>query len=670
MRAALLLLALLAVSCTPAPPTYTGSARCAQCHEQEARAWQSSQHALAIQKPTDQTVLGDFHDGRFEDTKFYRKGSEFWVRTDGEDYRVGYVFGVEPLQQLLLERPGGRLQAFGIAWDTHQKRWFSLYPDQKLKPLDPLHWTGRDQNWNHQCADCHSTNLHKNYDPKTDSYHTDFSELSVGCEACHGPGSNHPGTIDLQPPPGRFSHPDPTPHHEDPDYTHRQTELCARCHSLRAQLRDGWTPGQPLMDAYVPTLLEEGEYYPDGQQQDEVYNYGSFLQSKMYQAGVACSDCHDPHTARLRAEGDALCLRCHQTPAHSHHQQVSCVDCHAPTRTYMQVDPRRDHSFRVPRPDLSVRYGTPNACNLCHTDRDASWAAAAARKWYPDLDQRPQFVETLVEGREGAPGSQARLAQLAADSSAPDIVRATALTLVDDPQTLTRALKDTSPMVRLAAVRRGGLAPELVQPLLTDPIRAVRMEAAVALADSKLPEAQQGLAEYLEAQLRNADRPEAHLNRGLLLQAQGRPQEAEQAYRKAIQLDPTFAPAYVNLADLMRASGRDDEAEPLLRQGLERCHPGQKADLLHALGLLQVRQKNLSQALPSLAEAWRLSPRNPRYGLVYALALDAAGQRPKAVKTLQQVLQRHPWHVDSLVTLVGWLPPDQAAPYAKRLKAR
>jgi predicted CXXCH cytochrome family protein len=150
-------------------------------------------------------------------------------------------------------------------------------------------------------------------------------------------------------------------------------------------------PGQWLSDTHVVSELSRGLYHADGQMQDEVYNYGSFKQSKMFAAGVTCSDCHDPHSAKLKASGDGVCLRCHSsdkyaTAAHNHHHatkaSIGCVSCHMPTRTYMVIDPRHDHTLRIPRPDLSVKLGTPNACNDCHTDRPAEWAASAIESWY------------------------------------------------------------------------------------------------------------------------------------------------------------------------------------------------------------------------------------------------------------------------------------------------
>ena len=302
------------------------------------------------------------------------------------------------------------LQCLDIAWDTRRKRWFHLYPDEKFAPDDPLYWTGRYQTWNLMCAECHSTNLRKNYNLKTDSYRTTWAEINVGCQACHGPGAEHVASATTKesgtPMPVRFGAGD----------SRFQVEQCAVCHSRRRVVAPPDAPGQAFMDHYAPEWLRDDLYFADGQILGEVYVYGSFLQSKMYRQGVRCTDCHNPHSLKLDAEGNRVCTKCHQltppsefptlkaknydTPEHHHHAPGSegarCVNCHMAARTYMVVDPRRDHSFRIPRPDLSVAIGTPNACNGCHQDKDAQWAAGTIASWNgPGYSPPPHFGAAL-----------------------------------------------------------------------------------------------------------------------------------------------------------------------------------------------------------------------------------------------------------------------------------
>jgi predicted CXXCH cytochrome family protein len=278
-----------------------------------------------------------------------------------------------------------------------------------------------------------------------------------------------------------------------------EIETCALCHARRSAIAEPYVHGRPLLDSHRPALLDEGLYSADGQIEGEVYEYGSFLQSRMYRRGVTCADCHEPHGLGLRAEGNALCARCHAStrfdaPSHHRHRGgARCVDCHMPQRTYMLVDPRRDHSLRVPRPDLTLKIGAPNACNACHADRTAGWAAEAAARWYgPARPAAPHYGVALYAGRAGAPGAGEALVALAADAETPGIVRATALSLLARyPDAARRvspaASADPDPLVRLAAVSAlEALPPDEraapASPRLRDNIRAVRSEAARVLA--------------------------------------------------------------------------------------------------------------------------------------------------------------------------------------------
>jgi predicted CXXCH cytochrome family protein len=700
------------------PAKFVGGQVCSGCHTAETERWPSSHHALAMQKATETTVLGDFANARLEHlgvfTTFSRSGDKFMVNTEGpdgalRDYEIAYTFGVYPLQQYLIAFPGGRYQALGIAWDSRPKgqggqRWFQLYPGQQLKPHDPLHWTGRDQTWNYQCADCHSTNLQKNYDLAANIYATSWTDLDVACEACHGPGSRHVAWASAHAARGSYPRgtdaarmgltnwlkPTDKGHWEMNPQTgiarrteklaSTELETCAACHSRRKVIAKSPRPGEPFLDGYLPALLEPGLYHADGQIDGEVYEYGSFLQSRMHAAGVTCSNCHDPHSAKLRAEGNALCAQCHlpekfEVAAHHHHVPsgagAQCVDCHMPVKNYMVVDARRDHSIRVPRPDLTVSLGTPNACAQCHADRLAQWAAETVAGWYPGgLQTTRHYGTALHAGRVGAADAEQQLDRLILDRSQPAIARASALPLLasyaspaSEPA-IKAALGDPDPLVRAAAPRAlPGIPPPrfvyATAPLLSDPVRAVRIAAARALAGTDLlaltPEQQTALvkatAELIAAEMVDADRPEAHLNLGLLdLRRRGLP-EAEKEYRIALRLDPRFVPALVNLADLDRARGMDEEGAELLKKAME-IEPD-NADVRYALGLYLVRKHDYPGALDLLRRAHELVPDNARYAYVYAVALNSSGKAREASDTLEQAHQQHPADRDVLMALVS-----------------
>ncbi len=701
----------------PPPVSYVGVDSCAECHAEETAAWRGSHHDLAMQPPNEKTVLGDFQDARFTyegvESRFFRKDGRYVVRTDGPDgtladFPVAWVFGVTPLQQYLVELPGGRLQALSVAWDSRPRdeggqRWFHLYPGERVDHRDVLHWTKPSQSWNTQCAECHSTNLRKGYRLAEDRFSTTFSEVNVSCEACHGGGARHvdwarrakerghepkgdPGLI------VRFTERRSREWEMDVERgiarptkfleTRFEVETCARCHARRGVLTEEYRPGRLLADTHRPALLEEGLYYADGQMREEVYNWGSFLQSRMYAKGVTCSDCHDPHTQKVKVGRDDVCSSCHQperfaTRKHHFHREkgkgASCVACHMRTETYMVVDPRHDHSFRAPRPDLTVALGrqeAPNACNDCHRDRTAEWAARAVRRWYPGGQQeRPHYATALFAGRTFQPGAEPLLLDVALEAKQPGIVRATAVSLLpphlgpDSLPALERAAKDQDPLVRLgvASALEALPPPERVRlgvHLLWDPVRAVRVEAVGAFAD--VPDAllatearaafDRSLDDFFLAQRSNAERPESHVNLGVVAARRGRPAEARRHYETALRLAPWFVPAYVNLADLLRAEGKDGEGEALLRRALQ-VDPG-NASVHHALGLLLFRQKRPAEALAELARAAELAPSSPEFAYAHAIALHSAGRPDEALAALRAAHRRAPGARSLLVALV------------------
>ncbi len=623
--------------------------------------------------------------------------------------------------------PDGRRQALGTAWDSRPadrggQRWFHLYPGETIRAGDPLHWTGFLQNWNFMCADCHSTNLRKGYDREARTYQTTWSEISVGCESCHGPASRHvaqmQGPVTSRDEARGFTTrlderkavtwvPDAAtgrPTRSQPRGSDREIDTCARCHARRTQLTDEVTPGDAFAQAFRASLLEPTLFHPDGQQDDEVYTYASFLQSRMYAKGVTCSDCHNPHSGALRLPGNATCTQCHQAPqydATSHHGHrantpaAQCATCHMPTKTYMQIDPRHDHSFRVPRPDLSAAIGVPNACtSACHANRDARWAARAIetrRQGGTDSrDDWMRFAGAFAALDRSAGPSQAReVVQVAADPAAPAIVRASALSRLarsgtGAPVPFDRLLGDPSPLVRRGALEVLRAADDntrlrLAPALLGDAVRTVRAEAVLAvgdLADRALTgparaSFERAFTESVAEQHFNAERPEAQTNLGNLWLMRGRLEEAATAFREAIRIDRTFSAAHVNLSDVYRQQGLESRAEETLRAGVA-ASPSTAA-LRHALGLTLVRQRRTAEAISELREAARLDPSAARYSYVYGVALHDTGKAGDALRVLRAAAVRHQTDRDILLAL-GLYCRDaglaaEARTYADRLLA-
>ncbi|HYD51801.1 MAG TPA: multiheme c-type cytochrome [Gemmatimonadaceae bacterium] len=652
MRTRVLLLLAILAACDASPPagerdSFVGAARCAECHAPEYAAWRGSQHAVAMQEARPGAMLGRFDGTRFAHgdvtSTFGRRGERFVVTTEGAngavtEHEVRWAFGVYPLQQYIIALPGGHYQPLPYAWDARPageggQRWFSLDPLPRPLPDDERHWAGRYANWNHMCADCHSTGVRKGYDEATDAFRTTFVEINVGCEGCHGPSSRHvvwaekPEWLRARMRRGAGDTPARLTERRDvrwttdpsgraiarnaPRTSDREIEVCAQCHARRAHLADGYTAGAPFFDFYDPAFLTAGLYHADGQQLGEVYNYASFLQSRMYAAGVTCSDCHDPHAARPRRSGNAVCAQCHaaaryDTTAHHFHPRAGagtrCVDCHMPDTAYMGIDRRHDHSMRVPRPDLAARHGLPDACTRCHADRGAAWAAEQVRRWYGhDALGFHRFADAFAADERGAPGAADSLLRVARDESQPVVVRASAVArLADHPGAAALdgarvGAAHAHPMMRRAALealeaveppRRVALA----LPLLADRARIVRMRAAWVLAavgDSlATPERRRAFdraaAEFVASQRYNGDRVSSHLTLGAFYAARGQLDSAAVESRAAIRLVPGNAQGWLNLAGVLIAQGRLREAEAVLREGTTRVPRDDELRAAHA----------------------------------------------------------------------------------------
>jgi tetratricopeptide (TPR) repeat protein len=675
---------------------FVGSPRCGECHQKAYDKWRDSHHDLAMDSATDDTVRGDFNEASYTDphnqvtSRFFRKDGKFLVTTEGPDgspgtFEITHVFGVYPVQQYLVPFPGGRLQCLNIGWDARENRWYRLPPYEVKNTDDWLHWTRGGQTWNGMCAECHSTRVVKNYDMAANDYRTTWFEINVGCESCHGPGSRHAAWA-AKPPLAR-------PRVEQADLavvtsgitSKEQIALCAPCHSRRFQLGDNPHLAGDVLDIMVPSLVEEGLYFPDGQILEEVYVYGSFVQSKMYRHGVRCSDCHDVHSLELHLEDNELCLQCHRAEEydryehHFHKREFEgkpsnghlCVNCHMPGRTYMGIDYRPDHSLRIPRPDLSLTIGTPNSCSTadCHADKELSWVVDYYQRWY-GTTRKPHYGEVLAAARSAEPGCGEALRALASDQLTPVIVRATALSLLRNypgrlaTEQLLAGLDDAESLIRYSAIRGLQNAEQAVlqvhiAPKLYDPVKAVRIEAAAALA--RLPERMireddraalaAGLEEYRVAMRYNSDFAPQRYNLGNLAAALGNDDEARDFYEQAIAIDDQFYPAKVNLAMALNRRGDNQTAETLLREVLDQ--QPQLHEVRYSLGLLLAELEEYEKAADMLGEAADGMPdyTRPRYN--QALALLKLQRYEEGERALLEALEVDPANREYFSTLAN-----------------
>jgi tetratricopeptide (TPR) repeat protein len=645
---------------------FVGSGACQSCHPKEFDDWKRSDHFLAMQDANESTVLGDFDDVTFTadgvTNRFYKRDGKFIINTQGEDgknhdYEVLYTFGHFPLQQYLIAFPGGRLQATRVSWDSRDKKWFHQYPGQEIHHRDWLHWTGNAQNWNTMCASCHSTDLQKNYQFSSDTYSTTWNEMNVSCESCHGPGSKHVSLVSS----GSYQNDSlgtsglTYANSTDPQI---QLNTCAPCHARKSDLSQNMIHSKEIMDDIILQIITNEFYFADGQIDDEDYEYGSFVQSKMFHNNVRCSSCHNPHSGKRLAEGNALCMSCHEprynSKEHHFHESDSegsqCINCHMPGKTYMGNDHRRDHSFRIPRPDQSVTYGTPDACTGCHKSKSAAWASEAIREWYGPV-RSYHFSDDLLPGSQLTDKSAFHLIKLLRDTLQPEIARATAAYYLAGVQAqqssnaLLGAVKDKKAMVRYQAIRSlENFPPEVwmqhVHPALSDRVRAVRIAAADLyhrVPDEMIPTVARNAFQAADAENRKYLMYQADFAVGNVMLADYELQEGDHLnaiahYIRGLKKDSLMNYARLNLSASFNAVGKNSEALVTLQEAAEIDPKNDR--IFYNLALLYYELQNVPAAMENFQKALRLGSRNPGVYYNYGLLLQQAGKMNEAEKVL------------------------------------
>jgi tetratricopeptide (TPR) repeat protein len=706
---------------------FVGRKSCIECHKKEDDLWIGSHHDLAMDVANDSTVLGNFNNFEFrhrgEVHRMFRKDGKFFMNTRGpsgkfEDFQVTHTFGYTPLQQYLVPFEGGRLQCLPIAWDTEHGKWFHLgdtvYAGQNVDPGNWLYWTNQAQNWNGMCADCHTTNLKKNFDPETNTFKTTWSEIDVSCEACHGPSSEHVKWANL-PEGSRPMDVNTGLIVKTRDLDNKELlNVCARCHSRRAILGDYEDDNSDLLNYMIPQLITQPIYYADGQIRDEDYEYGSFTQSKMFEKGIKCSDCHDSHSVKTKKPDNQLCLQCHRpdiydTRRHHFHKPdpgtgddrlinrgepeykegtgAQCVNCHMTGRYYMGNDYRRDHSFRLPRPDLTLTIGTPNACNDCHKDKTTAWSQSYIRKWYGEAT-RPHYGETFAAAVKRDTSVIPELILYAENELFPLMVRATAVHFLGGYNTdesndaVDRALSDPASLVRHTAIMSFNSTnavsyERLLMPLLNDPVKGIRAEAGIRLSevpDNQLSEPARkarkaALEEYKAIHLYTADFPGGRFNLGVMYANEGELEKAAQSYREALKIDGLFYMAKVNLAMVYAQQGKTEEAERLLKEVL--IENPEVVEVNYSLALLLAEKGRYDESRKFFLKAAELMPGQTR--ILYNLGLleNSLGNKSAAEGYLLKALSREPDNFDFLYALATfYLEQKQnakALPYARQI---
>ncbi len=721
------------------PPTsatnYVGSGTCRDCHARFYTLWETSHHGKAMQPFTplfartyltpctnDVRIGGKVFRAEYNDT-----GGRV-IETDGvttRSYPILHAMGGKNVFYFLTQLDRGRLQVLPVAYHARERRWYDTtasmvrhFPDGRRDA--PLDWTDRMLTFNAACHDCHVSQLDKNYDPASDSYRTTWREPGINCETCHGPCAEHVRVCREAPtnaPPRDLkiiSTKSMTPLQRD--YT------CAPCHAKMSPLTGAFTPGARFFDHYDLVGLEDPDFHPDGRDLGENYTYTSWLRSPCVRAGkLECVHCHTSSGRfRFADNPNAACLPCHaervaNAVAHTHHETNSvasrCIACHMPLTVFGQMQ-RSDHSLLPPTPAATLAFHSPNACNICHQDKecDARWADAKVREWHKDDYQAPalRLGAAIAAARSNdwqrLPGILALLAEPATD----EVVAVSLIRLLgacDDARlwpVLRQQLRSPSPYVRGAAAAGLGRDPDpattsLLAAAARDDYRLVRIRAAEALLArprAGLSAADQAAFAAADREARAAltvwpDRWQSHYNLGLYHERLAAPDAALAAYRKAMDLRPDAVPPLVNAAGLEARMSRPTEALALLRRAHD-LEPD-SAPVCFNLALAEAEQGDTARAETLLRAALKADPRmaqaafnlgvllcqqqradglewcryaaerdpsQPRYGYTYAFFLHQRGVVDKAVAALQRGIAASPGYGDNWL-LLGQIHEEQ-----------
>ena len=646
----------------------TSANRCKTCHEEQFKDWSHSQHANAMRD-----IGNDLDDKAFtgksliiyakRQVEFLKKNNTFIIREKWEgkewvEYKPVAVIGESPLIQYLIPFPGGRLQVFDFAYDPAKDEWFNVFGDEHRQTNEWGYWSNRGMNWNVQCADCHMTNLNKNYDVDTDSYQTSWEHTAITCKQCHK------GTDD---------------HMSNPHYkptTENKMDGCASCHSVREDLTDGFHAGEKYDNHYRPLLADWANiYFEDGQVSGENFEYGSFIMSRMHHKGVTCLDCHDPHSAKLKlpADNNTLCLSCHQAPgqkeatvidpiAHSHHAAGSeggkCVSCHMPITTYMARDPRRDHGFTTPDPLLTKELNIPNACNRCHEDKDSEWSIKWTNEWYGDRMNRwsRERAFLVARAKSGDPGVVPELIKAFEKEQVEGWHQVFIGLLqpwvnqVDVQKAIQPFLQHENPLLRSKATQILGTfnSPDELERLKKDGSTAVRLSSLwssrqLLANEAILPEEFQNFINL------HSDQPEGALSQAELAMLKNDLDSTEAWLRKAVNWDQTSSYPKQMLAQILNMRNDKTGALEMLRAA-GKIDP-ENIQVLYQNSLLEAELNNIPEAVKLLENINEVAPYFHKAWYNLGLIYSQQNRLEDSIYALYKAVNINPQDVQSLYAL-------------------
>ncbi len=699
-----------------------GSSSCRECHEKFYELWSTSFHGLAMQPFTDALAqknltpqTGEIAIGEYTYTVDLTPGAAC-VRERGPQGEkalpIAHAMGGKNVYYFLTPTDRGMLQTLPLAYDMRKKEWFDMAMSGMRHAGggqdQPVNWRERPYTFNTSCYGCHVSQLSTNYDLGTDSYHTTWAEPGINCETCHGPSAEHTRVF-REAPEGQK----PPLHLISAKIMSKEqrNDMCSPCHAKMQPVTPSFTPGDRFFDHYGLVTLEDPDFYPDGRDLGENYTFTLWRMSPCAKSGkLDCVFCHTS-SGRYRFKdpdkANNACAPCHQdkvdaATAHTHHKADGegnkCISCHMPKTEFARMV-RHDHSMLPPTPAATIKFQSPNACNICHADKDAAWSDKYVREWRTRDYQAPVLERAgLIDAARKRDWT--RLPEMMAYILRPERDEVTAASLLRlsmacaSPEkwpAIVKALKDPSPLVRTSSAEAldGYLTRDSVPALLKatrDDYRLVRVRAAGVLAGISPgdlgSEDRESLAKAMDefekslrsraddyalhynlgnlhAERREYDRAVAEyelsmklnpgivaplVNMSLLHSQQGHMDKAEEVLRRAIKADPRSAPAQFNLGLLLAETNRMEEAESCLRKALE-LDP-QLAQAAYNLGVLLLQQGK-SEGLNCCRRAWELLPSEPKYGYTLAFYQAKMDDENGAIATLTTLLERSVAYADA-----------------------
>ncbi len=705
---------------------FSGSASCIQCHEKFYELWSTSHHGKAMQ-PVNRSFFET--EEVLSSESFLIEGKNYRIHINDslmtmieteagntKEYAVTLALGGKNVFYFLTPMEKGKLQTIPLAYDVRTKKWYNN-PESAVRHFpegtadEALPWRDRMYTFNTSCYSCHVSQLATNFDLASDSYHTTWKEPGINCETCHGPSAEH---VRVCMEAGEGNVPDDLKIISTSVFTPEQHNAsCAPCHAKMQPITASFMPGNRYFDNYTLTTLENADFYPDGRDLGENYTYTTWMMNEcMQNSDLHCVTCHTSSGRdRFADNPNQACISCHRTNVenvaeHSMHPAGSegavCINCHMPKTEFGRMV-RSDHSFRPPMPEATIQFGSPNACNICHTDKSPEWANQQVKKRTGNnyQDETLYWAQLIKEARNQEWKRLDEMLDIIGNKEVNEVVVTSFLRLLAncpdnkkwDP--VIGALNHKSPLVRAAAASTltGNTSAKAKQALVVaagDDYRLVRISAAQSLAgfvDSQFSAAEsqtvaEATDEYMNSLVTRPDDWSSHYNEGIFHQNRGdvnealesyetaarlypeslmplinssvlysytgNPLKAEENLKKAVAIDPAGEAANLNLGLLLAEQGRMQEAESALKAALN-ANP-QQAVAAYNLSVISA-QRSLEEAVQYATIAAEANSEEPKYSWTLAYYQYQQNQRDEAVKTLKKTIAIHPLYLNAVSLL-------------------